>query len=166
MIKIGGIIIFVLEILETLKIELIVMFMSMVPIIELRGAIPLGISLGLSSVQSAVISIIGNIIIVFILLHVLNPMMKYFEKTKFFNRTLGKLKEKSMKKSKIIKKYSLLGLFLFVSIPIPTTGAWTGALIATILKLNIRKSFISMSLGLIVAGIITLTISHGIFTLF
>ncbi len=160
------IIIFILEILETLKIEIIVMFFSMLPIIELRGAIPLGISLGLSSTHSAIISIIGNIIIVFILLRVLNPLMKYFEKTKLFSATLGKLKERSMKKSKLIKKYSLIGLFIFVSIPFPTTGAWTGTLIASILKLNRRKAFLAMSLGLILAGIITVTVSNGVISIF
>ncbi len=155
-----------LGILEEVKIEIIVLLFSMLPLIELRGAIPLGISLGLSPFQAALISIGGNIFIVFILLNILNPLMLLFEKTKFFNATLGKLKEKSMKKAHVIKKYSILGLFLFVSLPLPTTGAWTGALISTILKLDIKKAFISMSLGLVVAGIITLTISNGIFSIF
>ena len=154
----------ILGILEEIKIEIIVMLFSMLPLIELRGAIPLGISLGLNPIQSAIISIVGNIIVVSILLNTLNPLILHFEKTKFFNATIGKIKERSMKKSKIIKKYSLLGLFIFVSLPLPTTGAWTGALISSILKLDRRKAFISMGLGLIVAGIITLVISHSIFT--
>lgn len=153
-----------IEIIEELKIELIVMFFSMLPLIELRGAIPLGISLGLNPIQSAIISIAGNTLIVLILLNILNPLMVHFEKTKFFASTLGKIKEKSMKKSKIIKKYSLLGLFIFVSLPLPTTGAWTGSLISSILKLDIKRSFLAMALGLVVSGIITLTISHSIFT--
>ena len=155
-----------MDILETLKIEIIVIFFSMLPLIELRGAIPLGISLGLKPIQSMIISTLGNIFIVFILLNILNPIISLFEKTKFFNATLGKIKEKSMKKSKVIKKYSILGLFIFVSLPLPTTGAWTGALISSILKLDIKKAFISMSLGLVIAGIITLTISNGLFKIF
>lgn len=154
-----------IEIFKELKIEIIVMFFSMLPLIELRGAIPLGISLGLDPLQSAIISILGNILVVFILLHILNPIMIHFERTKLFSATLGKIKERSMRKSDIIKKYSLFGLFIFVSLPLPTTGAWTGSLISSILKLDIKKSFISMSLGIIVAGIITLTISHSIFTI-
>ncbi|OLS01836.1 putative small multi-drug export protein [Tissierella creatinophila DSM 6911] len=156
---------FMIEILEELKVEIIVMFFSMLPLIELRGAIPLGISLGLNPWQSAIISILGNILVVFILLNILNPVMIHFERTKFFSATLGKIKERSMKKSSVIKKYSLLGLFIFVSLPIPTTGAWTGALISSILKLDVKKAFVSMSLGIVVAGIITLTISHSIFTI-
>lgn len=155
-----------IEILEKLKIEIIVMLFSMLPLVELRGAIPLGISLGLEPIQSMVISTTGNIIVVFILLNILNPFMYRFEKTKLFNSTLGKIKERSMKKSRVIKKYSILGLFIFVSLPLPTTGAWTGALISSILKLDIKKAFIAMSLGLIVAGIITLTISYGVFSMF
>ena len=153
-------------VLETLKIEIIVIFFSMLPLIELRGAIPLGISLGLKPVQSMIISIIGNIFVVFILLNILSPIMRRFEKTKIFNATIGKIKEKSMKKSRVIKKYSVLGLFIFVSLPLPTTGAWTGTLISTILKLDVKKAFFSMSLGLVVAGIITLTISYGLFSIF
>ncbi len=153
-----------IEIFEELKIEIITMFFSMLPLVELRGAIPLGISLGLRPIQSAIISIIGNIIVVLILLNILDPVMIHFEKTKFFSKTIGKIKTKSMKKAHIIKKYSLLGLFIFVSLPIPTTGAWTGALISSILKLDTRKAFVAISLGLIIAGLITLTISHSVFT--
>lgn len=155
-----------MDLLETLKIELIVILFSMLPLIELRGAIPLGISLGLKPIQSMIISTMGNIFVVFILLNILNPIMYRFEKTKVFNATLGRIKERSMKKSRVIKKYSILGLFIFVSLPLPTTGAWTGALISTILKLDVKKAFISMSLGLVVAGIITLTISYGLFSIF
>nr|WP_300006048.1 small multi-drug export protein [Tissierella sp.] len=153
-----------IEIFEELKIEIIVMFFAMLPLVELRGAIPLGISLGLDPLSSAIISIAGNIIVVSLLLNILNPLMLHFERTKFFSATLGRIKERSMKKAKIIKKYSLLGLLIFVSIPLPTTGAWTGALISSILKLDIRKSFIAMSLGLVISGIITLAVSHGIFS--
>lgn len=153
-----------IEIFEELKIEIITMFFSMLPLVELRGAIPLGISLGLRPIQSAIISIIGNIIVVLILLNILDPVMVHFEKTKVFSNTIGKIKTKSMKKAHIIKKYSLLGLFIFVSLPIPTTGAWTGALISSILKLDTRKAFVAISLGLIIAGLITLTISHSVFT--
>lgn len=154
-----------LEILKELKIEIIILIFAMLPLVELRGAIPLGISLGLNPIQSMIISIAGNIIIVFVLLNILEPIMVHFEKTKFFSSTIGRIKEKSMKKSKIIKKYSLLGLLIFVSIPLPTTGAWTGALISSILKLDIRKSFLAMALGLVISGIITLTISQGILTI-
>lgn len=125
--------------IDEIKKELMVLVFSMTPVFELRGAIPLGISLGLHPIHSALISIVGNILILVFLLKLLQPMMDYFEKTRFFKSTVGWVKRRAMRKAGTIKKYSLLGLFLFVAIPIPTTGAWTGAVIATLLKLKFKK---------------------------
>lgn len=155
-----------LDILEEIKRELVVIFFSMLPVIELRGAIPLGISLGLSPIHSAILSIIGNIIIIPFLLKLLQPIMAYLEKTHFFSKTVGWVKKRSMKKAAIVKKYSLIGLFIFVAIPIPTTGVWTGSVIATLLKLNFKKAFFAMSLGIILAGIIVFSLSYGLTTIF
>lgn len=155
-----------LDLIEELQIELMVIFFAMMPIIELRGAIPLGISLGLSPLHSTILSIIGNIAIVPFLLKLLQPIMKYFEKTVVFSKTIGWVKRRSMKKADIIKKYSLIGLFIFVAIPVPTTGVWTGSIIASILKLDFKKALLSISLGIITAGIIVATISYQVFSLF
>ncbi|HAE91881.1 COG2426 family protein [Tissierella praeacuta] len=154
------------ELIEELQIELMVIFFSMMPIVELRGAIPLGISLGLSPLHSTILSIIGNIAIVPFLLKLLQPIMKYFEKTIVFSNTIGWVKRRAMKKASIIKRYSLIGLFIFVAIPVPTTGVWTGSIIASILKLDFKKTLLSISLGIITAGIIVATISYGVFSLF
>ena len=154
------------ELIEELQIELIVILFSMMPIVELRGAIPLGISLGLSPLHSTILSIIGNIAIVPFLLKLLQPIMKYFEKTIVFSNTIGWVKRRAMKKASIIKRYSLIGLFIFVAIPVPTTGVWTGSIIASILKLDFKKTLLSISLGIITAGIIVATISYGVFSLF
>lgn len=150
-----------IEIIESIKRELIVVFFSMIPISELRGSIPLGISLGLTPIHSAIISILGNMLIVPFLLKLLHPVMGYFEKTDLFNSTIGWVKNRSMKRASIIKRYSLIGLFIFVAIPLPTTGVWTATVIATILKLDYKKALISISLGIITAGIIVMSISHG-----
>ena len=147
-------------ILEELKREIIVIVFAMLPIVELRGAIPLGISMGLSPIHSTIISIIGNALIVPFLLILLQPIMDYFEKTILFSKTIGWVKRRSMKKAKTIKKYRILGLFLFVAIPIPTTGAWTGSVIATLLKLDIKKSILAIWAGIISAGIIVYTITY------
>lgn len=149
------------EILESIKIEFIVIIFSMLPISELRGAIPLGISLGLSPIHSTIISIIGNALIVPVLLKLLIPIMSYFEKTKLFKSTIGWVKKRSMSKADIIKKYSLIGLYIFVAIPLPTTGVWTASVIASLLKLDFNKAVISLSLGVVTAGIIVLSVSHG-----
>lgn len=151
---------------ESIKRELLVILFSMAPISELRGAIPLGISLGLSPIHSTIISMGGNILIVPILLKILHPLMIYFEDTYIFKRTIGVIKTRAMNKAHAIKTYSLIGLFIFVAIPLPTSGAWTASVIASILKLDKKKSFISISLGIIVAGIIILGISLGAFKIF
>ncbi|HEY8361916.1 MAG TPA: small multi-drug export protein [Tissierellaceae bacterium] len=156
----------ILDLLEEVKRELFVMFFSMLPVIELRGAIPLGISLGLSPVHSAALSMIGNIIIIPFLLKLLYPIMFYLEKTYIFSKTIGWIKKRSIKKANIVKKYSLIGLFIFVAIPLPGTGVWTGSIIASLLKLNVRKAFFSMSFGIIIAGIIVLIVSYGLFSIF
>lgn len=152
--------------IESVKRELLVIFFSMIPISELRGAIPLGISLGLSPVHSTIISIFGNILIVPLLLKILHPLIIYFEHTFIFKHTLGIVKNKAMNKADAIKTYSLIGLFIFVAIPLPTSGAWTASVIASILKLDKKKAFIAISLGIIVAGLIILGISLGTIKMF
>ncbi len=148
---------------ENIKRELIVLFFSMVPIIEARGSIPLGISLGLDPIHSGVISFLGGLFTITILLRILTPLMVYFERTLFFKSTIGWVKKRSMKKAGTIKKYSLIGLFFFVAIPLPTTGIWTASVISSILKLDRRKAFISMALGLLVSIILILGLYYGIF---
>lgn len=152
--------------IESIKRELLVIFFSMVPISELRGAIPLGISLGLSPIHSTIISICGNILIVPILLKILHPLIIFFEDTFIFKYTIGVVKNKAIKKADSIKTYSLIGLFLFVAIPLPTSGAWTASVIASVLKLDKKKAFISISLGIIVAGLIILGVSIGAIKMF
>lgn len=150
-------------IFENIKRELLVLFFSMVPIIESRGSIPLGISLGLNPIHSGLISLLGGLLTILILLKLLNPLMIYFEKTKVFKTTIGWVKRRSMKKAGTIKKYSLIGLFFFVAVPLPTTGVWTASVISSILKLDIKKAFISMGLGLLASIIIILGLYYGIF---
>lgn len=152
--------------LESLKREIIVIIFSMTPIIELRGAIPLGISMGLSPIHSTLISIIGNGLIVPFLITLLHPIMDYFEKTSLFAKTIGWVKNRSMEKAGKIKKYRLIGLFLFVAIPIPTSGVWTASVVATLLKIDIRHSILTIWAGIIVAGIIVYYISYGISPMF
>ena len=102
--------------IEEVKKELLVMLVAAMPISALRGAIPLGISLGLSPIHSTVISIIGNMAIVPILLKILSPVMDYFERTILFSKSIGWVKKRTLQKTKtIIKKYSLIGLFILIT---------------------------------------------------
>ncbi|HSH36688.1 small multi-drug export protein [Schnuerera sp.] len=152
------------EVIEELKREILVLLMAAMPISELRGAIPLGISLGLSPIHSTIISIIGNMAIVPVLLKTLNPVMIFMEKTYFFSKFIGWVKRRTLKRTRAtIKKYSLLGLFILVAIPIPTTGAWTGCIAATLLKLDYKNALIVILSGVLTAGLIVSTISYQIF---
>lgn len=155
-----------MAILEELKREILVILFAMLPVVELRGAIPLGISLGLSPIHSTIISIIGNAAIVPLLLILLHPIMNYFEKTVLFSKTIGWVKTRSMKKANIIKKYRLLGLFLFVAIPIPTTGAWTASIVASLLKIDFKNSVLTIWSGIITAGLVVYLISHKLTSVF
>ena len=153
-----------LELFEEIKREILVMIVATMPISELRGAIPLGISLGLSPIHSTVISIIGNMMIVPILLKILNPVMNYFGKTALFSKTVGWVKRRTLKRTKAtIKRYSLLGLFILVAIPVPTTGAWTGCIAASLLKLDYKNALFAILSGVLAAGIIVSTISYQVF---
>lgn len=154
------------DLIEELKREIIVIIVAAMPLSELRGAIPLGISLGLSPIHSTIISIIGNMLIVPILLKILNPIMNYFEKTVLFSKTIGWVKRRTLNRTrKTIKRYSLLGLFILVAIPIPTTGAWTGCIAASLLKLDFKKALFAILSGVLTSGLIVYSISYQILTL-
>ncbi len=150
------------------------LIISMVPIIELRGAIPVAVGVfHLSYVEAFFISFIGNIIPVYFILRFIGPLFDFFGRFKFFKKIIDWLTERTtnkIEKSEKLQNYTSLGLFLFVGIPLPGTGAWTGSLIANFLKLPIKKSFPLIILGVFVAGVIMLTgtaiVAGGINVLF
>ena len=92
--------------------------------------------------------------------------MDYFEKTVLFSKTIGWVKNRSIKKADTIKKYRLLSLFLFVAIPIPTTGAWTASIVASLLKIDLRHSILTIWAGIITAGLVVYTISYKLTSIF
>ena len=127
---------------------------SMLPIVELRGAVPVGTALGLNGIWVLIISIIGNLIPVPFIVLFARPVIRWFKKTKLFSPLATKLEEKVAKNQVKITKYERLGLFIFVAIPLPGTGAWTGALVASLLDMRIKHSFYAITAGVITAGII------------
>ena len=138
------------------------MLMSMVPIVELRGGIPFGVALGLSPGTAMIAAIIGNIIPIPFILLFIRQIFKWMKKTKTFRGLITKLENRAMGKSDQIKRYEFLGLLLFVGIPLPGTGAWTGALIASLLEVDIKKSSIAILCGLFMASAIMYIVSYGI----
>lgn len=144
--------------------QLIVFIISMLPVLELRGGLIAASLLGLKPVESYIISIIGNIIPVPFILLLINRILKAMEKSKFkvFNNIYAFTHKKIIKNKTSIEKYGFWGLVLFVGIPIPGTGAWTGSLIAAFLEMNRKKAFLATILGMIMASVIMMIISFGI----
>lgn len=140
--------------------EIMVLIMGATPIVELRGAIPFGIlRYNFSPMYSTVISIIGNSLIVPFLLLLLKPIFNYFRHFKYFDKIIVWLEERTRKRSKNVEKYKIFGLFLLVAIPLPTTGAYTGCLAATLFEIEFKHALPAIILGVISAGIIMLTLS-------
>lgn len=142
--------------------ELIVLIISMVPILELRGGIIASSLLDIGMFKAIWICMLGNIIPIPFILWFITPMFTWMKKTKLLRRLVEKLESKSMAKSEQIQKYEFWGLALFVGIPLPGTGAWTGALIASLLGMKLKKASLSILAGIIMAAIIMTIISYGI----
>ena len=154
--------------LETVGEELCVFFCSMLPIIELRGAIPLGAGFGLPWWQTYLIAIVGNILPVPIILLFVKSVLTWMKgcKIKFFNRIANKMFEKAEKNREKIEKYAFWGLALFVAIPLPATGAWTGTLVAALFDMKFWKSLLSALIGVMIAGVVMTLISYGVVAAF
>ncbi|WP_250160260.1 COG2426 family protein [Caloranaerobacter azorensis] len=151
-----------MQTLKVLKDELIVILVAAGPVLELRAAIPLGIAMGFTPVQSTILSIIGNLIPVPILLKILKPLFDYLGRTKMFGKIAEWIKQRTLKKSEKVEKYRALGLFLLVAIPVPSTGAWTGCLAAALFDIEFKYSFPAITAGVVVAGLIVFILSNQV----
>lgn len=141
--------------------EVLALFIvSIIPFIELRGAIPFGIlALGMPWYEVLLISFISNCLPIPFIILLTRPVVNWLKGTKLLSGFAHKLEAKMMKKSEKITKYKIIGLFLFVAIPLPGTGAYSGSLIAALLDMRLGKSFISIAAGVLVAGIIVTVLS-------
>lgn len=144
--------------------ELIVFIISLLPLLELRGGLIAASLLGVKPLVGYIVSIIGNVIPVPFILLFINKILGWMRnsKIKFFNKVASWLDKKAKKNKEKIEKYGYWGLVLFVGIPLPGTGAWTGCLAASVLEMNRKKSFFAVMLGVIMASIIMMIISYGI----
>lgn len=158
------------EIIEFFKMnfthEMAVIILSMIPVIELRGAIPVALSLGMHYKKAFLISFIGSSIPAIPIIFLIGYVFRLLEKIGFFKRLIDKIKIKALKKREQIDKYGYIGLYLFVAIPLPGTGVWTGSLISHLLQLNKFKSLLMVILGNLTAGIIVSLISGAFSLLF
>jgi uncharacterized membrane protein len=152
------------ELLNFLSIELTVMLTAALPVIELRGAIPVGISLGMTPVHAAVIAFIGSMIPVPFILFTIRPIFNYLKTTRMFKKLVHKLTASSLKNnSGKIQKYGVWGLILLVAIPLPGTGVWSGSLAAALLDMRFKWAFPAIFVGNLIAGILIMGVSNGLF---
>ena len=145
---------------------LLTFLVSMVPVVELRGGIPFGTALGLDPVSAAVAAILGNLVpvpfIILFIRHIFDWLRRYDKP----RALVEKFEKKAHLKSKNVIKYQTFGLCLFVALPLPGTGAWTGALIAAILDMRLKRAVPVIFLGVVIAGLIITLLTHGVTLLF
>jgi len=134
--------------------EYAVIMVGMLPIFELRGAIPLGFYLNLPIFKTFILAVIGNLIPVIPILFLLKPLSETLRRFFLFKKFFNWLFEHTQKKSEIIQKYEALGLAIFVAIPLPMTGAWTGAVAASLFKIKFKYAFWAITIGVLIAGIL------------
>lgn len=140
---------------------------SMVPVLELRGAIPIGVAHGLDYRIAIAVSILGNLVPVpFIVLFIRKIFAWLRTKSERLNGFVTRMEQRALKKSDTVRRARFWGLFLFVAIPLPGTGAWTGALIAAVLNMRLKRAVPVIFLGVVIAGCIITLLTHGVTLLF
>lgn len=133
--------------------EAIVALISMLPVVELRGAMPIAIAMGMSLKKAFIISVVGNLIPIIPILYFLEPVTKSLRRFKIFARFFDWFFERTKKRGDLIEKFEAVGLMLFVAVPLPGTGAWTGCIAASLFKIRFRYAVLAIALGVIEAGI-------------
>jgi uncharacterized membrane protein len=140
--------------------EFIIIIISALPIFELRGAIPVAINIFQFSWYYALfLAIIGNMLPVPLILLFLDVFVKLLKKIKWTRRLVDWVFDSTWQKTGMIQRYKRVGLAIFVGIPLPFTGAWTGAIAATILGISFKRAFVSILIGVVIAGIIVTALS-------
>lgn len=147
---------------KTLGREWCVFICSMIPIIELRGAIPMGTYFELDPWLNYAISVVGNMLPVPVILLFVRVVLNWMKKIKGLSKIALWVEAKADKNKGKIEKYGYLGVFIFVAVPLPGTGAWTGSLIAALMKMKFWKSLLFVFFGVLTAGIIMLLGSSAV----
>lgn len=143
------------------------MLVSMVPVIELRGGIPFGVAAGLPIWAAYVAAVIGNLIPVpFIIIYIRRIFQWLRRRIPKLNHLVDRLEQKAHLKGEKVTRYKYLGLIILVAIPLPGTGAWTGALVAAFLDMPLRKAIPAILVGVLIAGVAVSALTFGIANLF
>lgn len=136
---------------------------SMLPVVELRGGLPYGIALGLDYPAALAMALIGNFLPVpFIILYIKRVFAWLRRKHGRFDGVITRLEQKAHLKGRLVKKYSFIGLVILVGVPLPGTGAWTGALVAAVLDMRVRHAAPAILLGLLIASALITAATFGV----
>lgn len=146
---------------ENLNHTLYTFLISMLPIVELRGAIPIGCGFGLPFWENYLVCTLGNLLPVPFILLFIRFILNWMKGVPHLDKIANWVENKAHKHSASIVKYAGWGLFIFVAIPLPGTGAWTGALIAAMLDMRMRKALPAITAGVLTAGLIVAGVSYG-----
>lgn len=141
---------------------LLTFFTSMVPVLELRGAIPVGVAGGLPVWAAMLIAIVGNLVPIPILIVFTRKVFDWLKNKGVIGSLVDKLEAKAHAKSEIVQKYEWWGLCILVAIPLPGTGAWTGALVAAVLGMRLKKAMPAIIVGVLIAGMIVTMLTYGV----
>lgn len=142
-------------------------FISMAPIIELRGGLPYGIALGLDYPVALAAAVLGNMVPVpFIIVYIRNVFAWLRKRSKWWDEKITRLEKKAHLKGRMVRKYSAIGLCILVAIPLPGTGAWTGALVAAVLDMRLKKAIPAIFLGVCIAAAIMTMVTFGLIHIF
>ena len=141
------------------------MGVAMVPVLELRGAIPFGLALGLPASLVYVISVIGNLIPVPAIMLFIRTLFRWLRRRPWWGEKIDKLENRAHLKGRLVRKYRIPGLILLVAIPLPGTGAWTGALVATLFDIRIGVALPAILAGVLIAGGGMTAVSCGVLSL-
>lgn len=140
---------------------------SMVPVIELRGGLPYGIAFGLNYWVALAVAVLGNMAPVpFIIVYIRRIFHWIRRKSAWCERMVSALERKAHLKGKTVQKYSVIGLCILVAIPLPGTGAWTGALVAAFLDMRLKRALPSIFLGVCIAAAIMTAVTFGVIHMF
>ncbi|MBE6778567.1 MAG: small multi-drug export protein [Ruminococcaceae bacterium] len=142
--------------------EVVAFLVSMLPIIEVRGAIPLAYAWGLSPWLAMPLAFLGNMLPVPFILWFITPIFDALKRTRLFKPLAEKMEQKALGKQDRLAKGYFWGLMLFVGIPLPGTGAWTGALLASLLRIPFKVAFVAITLGVVIATLLMTAFSYGL----
>ncbi len=135
---------------------------AMMPILEIRGAIPVGVASGLDPWLAFAVGFVGNMLPIPILILLTRKIIEWLKKHNVLVKLTAWLENKGSKGAQKVQKYSFWGLFILVAIPLPGTGAWTGALVASLLDMRLKRALPAIAMGVAAAGLIVLLVTYGV----